>query len=696
MAGRSVGRGAPASSPLPVPKPGGSPTVSAEGAAVLRRGDPAVTRNGTLTQGTASVSADGIPLAHEGHVVTDGALLQQGAATVEVAEGHAADGEGQGYVRFHLHVDADRDGRVDDTWEHNGTWTAGPSGHGAVVLVNCDDETDARRIPGDAVAGEVGHSVSPDHDKAPRSLTAPDLDDISPLVLRRDPATRDESHAGWTMKLKVSRHFKFRVFDRNAPGATELIGPNAGPEHIWTDLGQDEIELAMEGLQYPGPFPWDRRDPDPDASDFSGRVVLTLELFAPNGSLDHTEEAVVRVTPWIAFNHFDPTVEVFVADLDDFELIPALRTIVPEAGVPLAVVQNSGAVWAQDGMEPGFSSLPGADASIGCNLAGADRNEAIYYLAECIHGPEVGYAPGNPRAAGRTTFATFGNLETTPPFRHRQRDTVYPFGRLVHGVRGSTGHPQGEVSERVRFYAAQGVQAPIAIETGWLAVAHVDEILCFLPMRDADLGFRVLLASPRLAFELLEEASASRLGHLGLMAHTPGVGFDVDFGVDTLFQSVDALLADDELRQTAEFVEGKMAQTRATLAHEIGLQDDDFIPLPVIFQPSHGSQLGAKTSDVVNGLVITRGGTTWDDLRGVTYVAPDPMADGGGVFGTMPMTTVFNDYVKTALERGGDSAVSVRFAPATFSYHLWDGEVHCGTNSIRRPPTDRHWWDHFP
>ncbi|MEZ4312880.1 MAG: hypothetical protein R3F14_33065, partial [Polyangiaceae bacterium] len=39
-------------------------------------------------------------------------------------------------VRIHIHLDANRDGKVDERWWLNGSWTAGRGRLGAVVLCN--------------------------------------------------------------------------------------------------------------------------------------------------------------------------------------------------------------------------------------------------------------------------------------------------------------------------------------------------------------------------------------------------------------------------------------------------------------------------------------------------------------------------------------------------------------------------------
>lgn len=72
-------------------------------------------------------------------------------------------------VEFHLHLDADRDGTVDDDPRGLSRWSWGPNGRGAVVLCNNDDD-DASGQPdnSDAIVNGVG-----------------DVADLAPLDIRR-------------------------------------------------------------------------------------------------------------------------------------------------------------------------------------------------------------------------------------------------------------------------------------------------------------------------------------------------------------------------------------------------------------------------------------------------------------------------------------------------------------------------------
>jgi hypothetical protein len=97
-----------------------------------------------------------------------------------------------------------------------------------------------------------------------------------------------------------------------------------------------------------------------------------------------------------------------------------------------------------------------------------------------------------------------GNLEASPPL------AGHPYGKVV----------LGEGNERLLdppvrdlFESGAGVQPVVTVDTAWLGVGHVDELIAFLPDR-ATKGHSILRASPEVASALMD--AASRLYQDGL------------------------------------------------------------------------------------------------------------------------------------------------------------------------------------
>ncbi|MEZ4298223.1 MAG: protein-arginine deiminase family protein [Polyangiaceae bacterium] len=610
---------------------------------------------------------------------------------------------------FHIHVDADRDGQPDPDWRNADRWDFQRTGLGAIVLPNLDPSRPRR------------------------------AEDIAPLVIRRDPATAGRSAAGWRGELFADNPYKLTLLSGRSASATPLTDPLRAPL-IDLDLSQDEIELGMEATQHPGPYLGKGRDPDPLAKNpawvFEGLVRIHLRIFDPSGAMIQNETALVRVAPWIAFSHFDPTERVYISTLPEGQDI---RDKIGSLSPAVPLQQIAGDRWTQDQGEPGFTSAPETASAalqrpalleLKMRLLGdALQNDMAVVRtledeAEAIDEKEwAGQSSG-----GVIDFG--GDIETVPPFVHPSNGRVYAFGRLFHGTAypsatDPTGHRPFYGPLR-RFFDSQAIQEPFALDTGWLRVGHVDEVVCMLPMKDARLGFRVLIASHRLALDLvapLDDATPIFGPHAqtrsriveeietNYILHTTGRRWGkqypagpIDLNVGFLKNKSPYNVRRCDFAAITSEVTRKISAMRAILTREIGLQADDFIELPVLFMgtppsvpPAQPTSLSAVafTPGVVNGLVITRGDPTWSGARTVTYVAPKPfgpLTHARGRKPSPPNDCVFEEHIRNALGPPSRTGVEVVFADDFLGYHVEDGEVHCGTNSLRTPPTDRRWW----
>jgi len=640
-----------------------------------------------ITASTASVYINGVRAAQTGTPLEVGGAVGEHEHDVLIG---SLPGGGPGVLPppvFHLHLDADRDGQIDSDHRRNDEWTWDRRYPGAIVLVNLDP------------AGKYG----------PRDAKA-----LAPLAIRRDPTTAGRSTAGWKGSLRVSSKFKLRILD--AAGSSILVGPDTAEDRLPLDLGKDESSFTMEGVQFPGLHPGPGRDPDPatatSMTGFDGKVQLYLELYDPNGQLAQHEVAQLRVAPWVAFTHLDPTESVFV---NGWAQSQGIRdTLANHTRAYVRTLQKSGDQWTQDQGEMGFSTQPSA--------GGARREQRSLLTLKDDTLLEIASArllpfqtlPQIPDA--NLDFG--GNLETTPPFVHGDNGRVYAFGRIYYGhpmqdLEHPPRLPPAQAATRV-FLQQQGIQDPFQIDTGWLSVGHADEIVCCLPMKDARLGFRVLHAIPALAARLLaplpddlpvfgpHAADMRRLMLRNLSAGLPS-GARPDF---SKLGMTSGLLAGRtpfnvkwyDFVAMADFVEKKLSIARDTFKREVGLRADDFIPLPVVFQgnlvPGRSVSGLAFTPGLVNGLVLTGGPTTWAGPRQITMVAPKPFGPQKHADGSPPRVgdCLFEEAMIEALGPEPKTGVQVVFADDFLGYHLLEGEVHCGTNSLRVPPTDRVWW----
>ncbi len=108
----------------------------------------------------------------------------------------------------------------------------------------------------------------------------------------------------------------------------------------------------------------------------------------------------------------------------------------------------------------------------------------------------------------------------------------------------------------------------------------------------------------------------------------------------------------------------------------VGVTDADIVAIPGIWASNPGgTSASAFLPGFVNLLYVNAAGNT-------VSILPDS-------FG--PYDASGDDIYKTAL----DAAIpgNVGYADDWYLFHIWDGEVHCGSNTIRETPADVSWWD---
>ncbi|GAB1510333.1 protein-arginine deiminase family protein [Actinophytocola sp. KF-1] len=99
-----------------------------------------------------------------------------------------------------------------------------------------------------------------------------------------------------------------------------------------------------------------------------------------------------------------------------------------------------------------------------------------------------------------------GNIEVGPA------GASTPHGKIVIGEEpagtSTTGQPREIDPQLFAFLTAQGTQPIVKIDTSWLDVGHVDELISFVPDRQSANGTAILRASPRIALTILRELRA--------------------------------------------------------------------------------------------------------------------------------------------------------------------------------------------
>uniref|UniRef100_A0A8C8S239 protein-arginine deiminase n=1 Tax=Pelusios castaneus TaxID=367368 RepID=A0A8C8S239_9SAUR len=515
-------------------------------------------------------------------------------------------------------------------------WTWGPNGQGAVLLVNCDKDS-----PG-----------AKDMDSAYQYVESyADLQDMSLMILRIQGP--EAIFAAYKLVLDVSESDvdKVRVFHASGNDSfaqyKHVLGSGKRSYVVDHDSRQENT-FYVEGLAFPD-------------ADFSGLVSFSVTLLenVPDTPV-FTDTVVFQVSPWIMTPNTLQPVEVFVCSEATHEsnedFLEALSTLVRKANCKLTIcpeVENRGDRWIQDEMEFGYIQAPHKTFPV---VFDSPRDRGLRdFPFRRILGPDFGYVTRRPPKGHVSSLDSFGNLDVSPPVTVKGKE--YPLGRILIG--SSLPRSGGrKMTKAVRdFLYAQKVQPPLELYSDWLTVGHIDEFLSFVPAPDRK-GFRLLLASPNACYKLLTEKQ--REGH-GNAAQFAG-------------ECKRRQLPFTSHQSRTFFLQSCIDWNRQTIKEELGLTEQDIIDIPQLFVLNN-SRADAFFPDLVNMIVL-----------GKHLGIPKPFGP------IINQQCCLEENVRSLLEPLG---LICTFIDDFFSYHTLLGEVHCGTNVLRKPFSFK-WWNMIP
>lgn len=367
-----------------------------------------------------------------------------------------------------------------------------------------------------------------------------------------------------------------------------------------------------------------------------------------------------RVAPYVIPSALEPVDELLIVSQPaTADSVLSVRAFAARTGLKLVAheVDEMCDQWMQDTIEPGLFAFPTAEGSGQARAclsglrkrsspaaARLDHQVATRLRREGV----VTVSPGIPRKQPRWND-WYGNVEATPPHTDRQ-GRRFPYGRIITGKNHAfTMHPGV-----LKFLEAQGVQwPPIVVDTSWLVIGHIDEVVNFVPAK-SKAGFKVLLPSPKAAREMLQALLAKGLEEEPVFAETED---EMTLG---------------ELRMTISpttenlAIDEAMARLREQLKMELNLEDSDFVMVPALFQGGLAVIPNPVNSVVVNGHLLV----------------PKPLG---------PLLNEKDGFELAIREALAGCDVRVVFIDSWNAYHLSGGEIHCGTNTFRRL-RDPAWW----
>ncbi|KAG5294838.1 arginine deiminase type-3 [Histoplasma ohiense] len=298
-------------------------------------------------------------------------------------------------------------------------------------------------------------------------------------------------------QLETQQHAKnIRIFRRE--GSELLITQN---DHKFT---QNQVQLGSNL----GNDPRDTRRP----GGWDGRVDVRFTVH-DRGKIS-ADSVKLLVAPILTYHHSQLVQQIFTTagnDTSNFfqtKFVSAIEASLAEMDVnyPLFKFNASDDIWAQDFFEPGYTSMPGPSGPVALQVmirSSQDDRVAGRQVFEYLRGSGTGAVQD--RGGSRDEINSMGNLETIPP--HNFNGKNYPAGRIVLGTHGA------QKPYILEYMLAQEIQDPLLLDTNWLAVGYVDEILQFLPANNS-LGWVMLVPDPQAGLAILRKTQSAGYGNI--------------------------------------------------------------------------------------------------------------------------------------------------------------------------------------
>jgi hypothetical protein len=384
--------------------------------------------------------------------------------------------------RIWMFLDEDRDGNLDDQPAKCREWKWGRTdqgARGANILV--------------------------------RTLDDPNVDERVPLKLGWHGEGNVPEDGAWQADLKADAPARIRIFRLQNDTAENCVhGPGkTGAYRIHRDevcaghlRNGQSVVIYMEAVDYPA-----------SENEDQWRVKLTL-TFRYNGQ-SHDQVVEVRIAPWIMASDLDRNEKLYIMDFSqqnqlkngNYKVLNGTLMNDLQARAGNLEIQRvtvaSKLRYLRDVMRFGTHTAAASDASCYRVVLRGNNSKTTFQIPKTgirRADDRIGYIErGNTK---ETDLETGGNMVVSPPVQD------YPFGRIICGS-----IEKGGIADWKRFFKANQIQDPLEIDTSWLLVGHSDEIVAFVPVvagaAAGGANFRMLITSPRRAYEILKDAQVN-------------------------------------------------------------------------------------------------------------------------------------------------------------------------------------------
>lgn len=464
--------------------------------------------------------------------------------------------------------------------------------------------------------------------------------------------------------------WKLPVFDKGTKVELEFSGALA-KLRIWKD-GKDWMGKGKG--QVPSSFSYTSDgkalELQVEMGDFNAKAKVKLSPEKGDAiDLD------IAASPLILNHHLQPLERAFVVSVGgNRSMVQDLQKIFGSRMTTISGSRYGGDVWIQDEIE--FATMTGMNgARINIVMesirerGNGSKSLSSYPKAELTgsSGRKKDWLYGIwGRGKRATSGDSFGNLEASPPVTVKGKK--YPFGRIYYGNVAN-----GKLNQDLeKFLKSQEIQDPVALDTEWLCVSHVDEIMTFIPDKSAPKGFRLLFGDTRSGFKLLKEIGGNAALGAGY-SRLPGA-----------YRRVSDIINNRALKDLNQRIqEDDLDPTLAKVKKEFGLDDKDIILFPSVFHKVTGCRGRYESAALIPGTVnmLVDPGKAGQKAK---LVMPDPFLRSSG---SPKSQDPFIAHTKKILPKD----LELHFVDDWETYHAKHGEVHCGTNAMRTPTAK--WWE---
>lgn len=429
---------------------------------------------------------------------------------------------------FKLYGDTNRDGIVNEADEQRPEqWSLSV---GPLVLFNNDDD-DRNGLPDWREKGVNG---------------AEDEKDLAIVHFKVSP---DYNGSELLISVDETARSYINLFQKTSQGwkAVDLSGST--PLEFNSD-----IILGVEAKQFAH-------------QNWSGLINLKASA-RKQGNIIATDTISMGVAPWIMSPNTAPVSEVHISDRGDNQtIVQEVKTIVETTDAKVKVTPGA-TLWMQGTQEIGYVQFPNAEGlkDYPVVLKG-NRSTEIDDYAQSLMNQNFGwFEMGKPRQLDvlNQWADWYNNLAVTPALPE------YPLGRIYYGTADNVSlNP-----EIIEFLKAQKIQGePVGIDTSWLMVRHVDEIINFIPSVSGEP--LMLIASPGEGIKLLKE-----------LAKQGYEGAAINRGLSTQ-TTVRATLNNQLLIQHNQNLQKQKIEPLINqLKQEFNLRTDQIIEIPALFSYS--------------------------------------------------------------------------------------------------------------